>query len=150
MRTYLFLLALVLFVAGMSLPAQAGIVSGTPDDPTLLQDIAVDNETSFAWTGCIIDITMDHTFTLSDAQVITPDDWTAVITPAAWDETEYLGTITCSAGTPVDIGDTLEYSYKVSFTGDTVINESVTPIPEPVTATLLALGGLALIRRRRA
>ena len=57
----------------------------------------------------------------------------------------YVDTINFSAGTPVQVGDTFAFSYKISFSGATSfsLTQSVTPVPEPQTLSLLVGGCLA-------
>ena len=43
----------------------------------------------------------------------------------------------------------LKQQFGSSFTGEAVAGDTAAPVPEPATLSLLALGGLALIRRRR-
>ncbi len=48
----------------------------------------------------------------------------------------------CNGDSTVDISDLTALAANWSFT------DSATPVPEPATLSLLALGGLALIRRK--
>ena len=45
--------------------------------------------------------------------------------------------------------ETLEFGYKISFLGSVQFCQEMVPVPDPATLSLLSLGGLALLRRKR-
>jgi hypothetical protein len=131
------------------------VTTDSSGDPTLTLGNAIVNDTGFAWSGYEVTVTMGQTFTLSSALVTTPADWSvsSVMQPGAPVAGVYTGDIFFSAGTPVQIGQALDFSYNLSFLGSVQFTETLTPTPEPGTCSLL-LGGLALAgwftsRRRR-
>jgi hypothetical protein len=131
------------------------VTTDSSGDPTLTLGNAIVNDTGFAWTGYEVTVTMSQTFTLSSALVTVPPDWTvsSVMQPGAPVLGVYTGDIIFGAGTPVQPGQSLDFSYQLSFLGSVQFTETLTPTPEPGTCSLL-LGGLALCgwitsRRRR-
>jgi len=132
------------------------VTTDSSGDPTLTLGNNIVNDTAFAWTGYEVTVTMNQTFTLSSALVTVPPDWTvsSVVQPGAPVAGIYTGNIIFNAGTPVQIDQSLDFSYQLSFLGGVQFTETLTPLgptPEPGTCTLL-LGGLALggwIARRR-
>jgi hypothetical protein len=131
------------------------VATDSSGDPTLTLGNTILNDTSFAWTGYEVTVTMNQTFSLSSALVTVPPDWTvsSVVQPGAPVAGIYTGNIFLSAGTPVQIDQSLAFSYNLSFLGSVAFTETLTPTPEPGTCSLL-LGGLALCgwitsRRRR-
>ena len=133
------------------------IYTDSADDPKLTSRVTLDNDTTFAWTDYHVNVFMNSSFTLSNAVVYTPVNWTATISQQpAWNGSAYEGRIDYYAGTPVAIGDTLDFSYVMIFSGATQFNftQELIPTPEPgtlglVTISGLLLGGFALARRRR-
>jgi hypothetical protein len=60
-----------------------------------------------------------------------------------------MGTVDFYAGTAVPFGGTLTSSYRLSFLGSVNYDQEMTPSPEPATLSLLALGAVAILRRRK-
>jgi hypothetical protein len=133
------------------------IYTDSAEDPTLKVINSVDNATNFPWTDYHVNIFMDRSFTLSNAVVYTPGGWTATITQQpAWNGSKYEGKIDYYAGTAVAIGDTLDFGYKMFFSGASQYSycQEMIPTPEPgtvglVTISGLLLGGFRLARRWR-
>jgi hypothetical protein len=128
------------------------ITTDTAVDPILKVTNEVDNDCAFTWTGYTIRVKMDRAFTISALNLLTPADWAGTITQQpVLDGTRYVGTIDLAAGTPVAIGDTLGFSYKITFEGAQAYAfcQEFTPTPEPGTLALLAVGAIGLVARRR-
>jgi PEP-CTERM motif len=130
------------------------VTTDTQTDPTLTLGNSINNDTSFAWTGYEVQVTMSQTFTLSAATITTPADWTvgSVLQPGAPVAGIYTGDIFFNAGTPIQPNGQIDFSYQLSFNGSVQFTETLTPTPEPGTITLLAGGLLAggwAYRKRR-
>lgn len=125
-------------------------------DPTVRVRNTIDNDTGFVWTGYLVNITMDKTFTLSDALVYTPGDWTTTVIQPVLTGSSYVGHVVYSAGTPIPTSGPdsyLDFGYKMSFLGTVHYCQEMTPVPEPATIAMLCTTGLGLLvyawRRRR-
>jgi hypothetical protein len=128
-------------------------------DPTVRILEGIDNDTSFAWTDYHITIGMNNnTFAInSTSGLVMPAGWYAVVTaPAPGNMPNgggpgYVGVIDYFIGTgsAVAIGDSADFGFKISFSGNTVFSTEQIPTPEPTTILLLGLGAMSVIRRRR-
>lgn len=133
------------------------VLTDDPNDPTIKFNNSIDNQTSFAWTRFIVNLTMGVSFAVTNVTVSTPADWvvTSFDAVANFTGSNYLATVVYDAGTPVSIGGTLDFGYWVVFSGSPsyVITTEFIPVPEPSTVALVAVGSLALagraLRRRR-
>jgi hypothetical protein len=139
------------------------ITTNTAEDPTLTITNTIDNETGLAWIGYHVNVSMDHVFTLSNAVVSIPGDWTAVITSQPVlvgslyvGQLDYTGGTLVKSSPPEALPDTLAFGYKISFTGKLSYNycQEMIPVsvPEPATLVLVTCGvvGLFALRRRSA
>jgi hypothetical protein len=140
--------------------------TGANPDPTIKITNSLENDTDTAWTDYHINVYMDNLFSIvagsASVSIPAPNDWSSVITPVAagafidadGHTHAYKGTVDYYAGTPVGVGDTLEFTYKINFTGSPTTHYNYTqemiPTPEPGTFVLLACGlvSLLVIRRR--
>ena len=140
----------------------------TPGDPTIKSINEVTNDTGVAWTGYVVNVTLDAaapltSYSISGPAVSLPGGWTVSNTPVLTPvgivsgQYEYTGSIVFAGGTPVADGDELDFSYKLSFAGSTsyhaIQEQSPVTVPEPGTL-ILVLGGLlglvaARVARRR-
>ena len=145
-----------------SLPVNA---SGTFDtgtsgdeDPTITLYNAIDNDTTFTWDGYHIWISANKPISIAaPANADYPTDWSITASPT--DGTNCNWVVIAVAGTPVVVGDALDFGFQMTFTGglsykETLVPVAVAPVPEPGTLVLMLSGllGLAaasLTRRRR-
>jgi len=103
-------------------------------------------------TDSHIVIGMTKPFTPSN--VSGPDDWTWVVTPPVGGQpmpnggTGYVGIIDYYAGTPILPGESGDVGFAMTFVGAIAFCTEQIPTPEPASMTLLALGAVALLRRR--
>jgi hypothetical protein len=123
-------------------------------DPTVKLITSIDNDTTFAWTGYHVNVYMDQPFTLS-VPTVTYDSWTVANLgtyplSAALVGGQYVATIDYVGGSPLPIGDTLDFSYKLTFTGSVHYCQEMFPIPEPGTIALVLTGlvGLVIVGRK--
>jgi hypothetical protein len=126
-------------------------------DPTVLIAQTVGNHTDFAWTDYHITIGMNKTFSILTTGVITPANWiynVSAVTPGIIPNgggSGYVGTIDYYIGTgnQIDIGQSGDFGFKVSFLGSVNFTTELIPTPEPATITLISIGALALLRKKK-
>lgn len=125
------------------------ITTDTTNDPSLTLRTTVDNDTGIDWTGYHVNVYMTNTFTISNAQVFTPGDWSIAITQQPiFNGTQWEGQIDLAGGTVITNGtlNALDFSYKITFSGGTqyAFTQEMIVVPEPGTAGLVTLSGLLL------
>jgi hypothetical protein len=139
------------------------IFTDTDKDPTMTLQNSIDNDTGTAWSGFVVNIYMNTSFSLANATVSAPAGWTAAISgpvgpvgqPSFYNSGEYLGTITFSSGDLVAPGANFDFGFTLSFSGSRnyQFTEELIPVavPEPTALALAGLGGvlLAVWRSRR-
>jgi hypothetical protein len=140
------------------------ITTDTIGDPTLYLGSAVDNDTTFAWTGYVVNVVMANPFTFVGAATVSNPsaDWSvAGVTAPALQVSgiyagKYEGTIDFTDGTPLAIGDELDFQYAIHFSGSTdySFTQEMIPVPEPGMFNLAAMssclfGGVQLVKRLR-
>lgn len=132
-------------------------------DPTLFLGSSVDNDTGGVWSGYKVNVIMSQAFTFSGTPGVSNPDSTwnlaGIVAPTLQMSGPYAGkyegTIDYAGGTPVGIGDELDFSYSIHFLGSTsyAFTQEMIPIfsevPEPSTIVLAGMGGLALALRLR-
>jgi hypothetical protein len=125
-------------------------LTDTELDPTLALLNSIENDTGSAWGDYHVQVTMSKPFTFSNVGVGT-SGWTFNTTAPALVGSDWIGYINYFAGTPVLVGNTLDFNYSISFTGSVSFQEQLTPspVPEPTTTGcfLLGLGALACFQR---
>lgn len=141
-----------------------------PLDPIVKSLNSFDNYSGFTWTGYNVDVILDQYFTLSNVVSPTPGDWhvsydqtstlqSTVIVDGVNVGPKYVAHISYTAGTPVlsgtdpvaNDGETLDFNYKISFSGSTsyTLIQQGAPVPEPGILALLACGAVGLLVARR-
>jgi hypothetical protein len=135
----------------------------TADDPTLGFSSFTVNESTFDWAGYRVNVSMAVPFTFSAVTVdnysggTMLSDWSphTTVTPPTWNGAAYVGQIDYLGGTTVAVGDELDFSYRVSFSGQTsyAVAQQYTPIPVPEPglmglATMGLLFGAVKLNRR--
>jgi hypothetical protein len=145
----LFILTLVFIMAEQVLAGfSIDQVTISPASPTSSDSITIDANGPVNFGGW----TFDHSsFTANDKNLTldfyfdVPDYVYWVMT--TWDESKQIGTLSAD-----DYNLTVHtYSIKSSGTGlDDTFQTSFTVTPEPMTIVLFGLGGLAIVRKRRA
>jgi hypothetical protein len=156
-------------------PTLLDFATDTPDDPKITSINEVLNDTTAAWIGYHLTVTLNTpdpltSYYLDQLSVSNPSDWTATITQPmtavgqnAAGQYEYVGRIDLAGGTPVGTGGELDFRYALIFAGSTMYHAiqeqspefaadpGTSPVSEPSTFVLAALGAIGLLgyARRR-
>ena len=123
---------------------QGWIYTDSAEDPTLTLQNTINNDTGFDWTGYHVDVFMNQSFTIASPSVLN-SGWSGTITAQpTWNGSQYEGQIDFVGGTPVGANQILSFSYQISFSGSTsfTFSQTLSPVPEPGTPSLLLAGAL--------
>ena len=159
---------------GSSATMVGGVQTTSESDPTLTLSSAVNNDTGGAWIAYQVNVIMSipFSFVTPGPTVGTPnpsgavdnppiDDWmvSMVVAPSLQVSGPYAGmyegTLDYSSGTPVGIGDELDYLFSIQFSGATSytfteqVIPTITEVPEPGALALAGIGGLLFALRLR-
>ena len=128
------------------------ITASVAQDPTLFLGSGVDNDSGSAWGSYVVNVIMNQSFTFvsGSESVSNPEsDWFVanvaqpVLQSGGIYNGLYEGTIDLAGGTPVQVGDELDFSYAIKFTGSTdySFTQEMIPVavPEPSEIGLLTL-----------
>jgi hypothetical protein len=133
-------------------------VSATQGDPNLFINNSLNNDTSFTWTAYDVSVELANPFTISNF------NWFPGGTqPAAWNTpsvgteffngSQYEVDLVYSGPATVPVSGTFNFGYEVSFTaggtGSFAFTQVLTPVPEPTTFGMLAVGAMGMLARRR-
>ena len=138
-----------------------GVLTDSPEDPTLNISNSIDNETDFAWTKFTVNLTMAVSFSLANVTVTAPGDWHVVsYDPVAINTTSnFLATVVYDTGAPIpnDGTSTIDFGYSVHFSGspaytitqEMIPTEETNTVPEPGTLGLVGVGMLLFVQLAR-
>jgi hypothetical protein len=146
------------------------ITTDTPSDPTLSTSQSINNDGASPWVGYQVAIAMNSPFSFapSSVSVANPpnNDWvvSSIIAPSIQASGPFAGAyegfLDFSDGTPVAVGQELDFNYALTFGGASsysfteILTPNVPVVPEPdqftlMTVTGLVLGGFRIIKRMR-
>jgi hypothetical protein len=140
-----------------------GWIQTDGQDPTLYLGSGVDNDTAFAWTSYQVNVYMAVPFTFVGTPGVSNPDSTWFVASTLQPSSpvvggpysgDYEGTLDLSGGTPVAIGDELDFNYAIHFGSsiDYTFTQEMIPmgVPEPGDLGLasgLLFGGFQLVKR---
>ena len=109
------------------------------------------NQTSFAWHGYKIYISMSKEFAIGQAAL--PVGWTSLVKQPVFVSDEnfggWLGEIDFKGDVPIEYGDFVTLMFNLSFEGKTDFCTTHIANPEPASLLLLGLGSLSLLGCKR-
>jgi hypothetical protein len=123
------------------------ITTDSADDPSLGFHSIIENGSGSDWNAYQIGVFLSQPFTITNPIVNMPGDWTVnYSTNSTFNGSVYVGFVDFTGGTPVsgdpDNPGTLDFAYRILFSGSTsyTLSQVMTPVPEPGTGSLLAVG----------
>lgn len=132
------------------------ITTDTALDPSILLGNSIDNDTGVAWRAYHVNVIMSNPFTITPGSVIlsSPSDWTAALTSQpVLVGSNYVGQLDFTGPSALPAGGTLDFQYRIFFSGQTQYSytQEMIPaaVPEPASLGVLAIGAIGLLTRRR-